>query len=696
MKTDLSFSRREFLAQTFGGMAVAGMGPFIQGCQTDMAASVVRPNLPLAMWALTGTLESDDVCRQLDAYHDVGWGVVLYPRSGSELEYLGDEWFERIRFIVEQSAARKMEVWLYDEFCWPSGHAKGLVTKEHPELEAQVMHVARDGKSHIERIPDSANLLLRAATDRFLAVTHEKYATAIGEYFGSTVRAIFTDEPSLAGQHKARKPGESLWQLTWSSEIDKALDGDFPQRLARAGDVEHSPLWRDYWAAYTRVFHDSWIMPIARWCDAHKMAMSGHLLGEHSFGHQVAFNGSVRRQLSEFGLPGIDEISTRIDPEKCEALTLAAIAELTGRERMIEVYALGPPSMSMETMKKMVDLCSVCGVDRFILAICPFDLRGGVIKREYLGIFGPQQPWFREYAKVYTGYVAEAAERARKARPLGVPWPSDEELWSAAGPAPARSDALKKMTEKFVMAAREVIRARLEKCNAVPSISTTRKKLEADWKFMPKGLNSLRLDQPVLNIVDMLRTAELSVQSQLVTGLKINGTKINLENEPVDKQFDLSYRRIQVAKLLRTGENRFEIETPEPKPLKFLPALILWGDFAVDAQGSIIAPPKTIKPGDWRQQGYPAFCGAGRYCAEVKLDVIPKFLGVDSGGYPVHVTCNGKDLGLRAWPPFRFNLGDTGRTGQNEIVIEITSTLGHLFVPRESPPVGLIETWIEC
>ncbi|MFZ2641735.1 MAG: hypothetical protein WA117_12110 [Verrucomicrobiia bacterium] len=695
MKNNSLFSRREFLARSLGGVAATSLGPLIQSSQTAMAMPAAKPKSPLAMWALTGTLKSDDVRRQLDAYHNVGWGVVLYPRWGLELEYLGDAWFERIRFIVEQAAARKMEVWLYDEFCWPSGHAKGLVTKDHEELEAQVLLVEKDGKSSIERVPGSANLLMPEATARFLAVTHERYAAAIGKFFGSTVRAIFTDEPSLAGQHQPRKPGHSAWRLTWSAAMEKALGGDFRQRIARAGDVAHSPLWRDYWAAYTRVFHDAWVAPIARWCEAHKIAFSGHFLGEHSFGSQVAYNGSLRQQLAALGIPGIDEISTRTDPAKCEALTLAAIAELVARERMVEVYALGPPSMSMETMRKMVDLCTACGVDRYILAICPFDLKGGVFKREYCGVFGPQQPWFRDGAKVYTEYVAEAAERARAAKPLGIPWPSDEELWAAAGPAPTRSEALKAMTDKFVSAAREAIRARLEPGNAVPAAAATRQNLEANWTFKARGLNSLRLNQPVLNIVDLPRTAELSVQCQLVRGLRINGTAVNLDSAPADRQFDLSYWRVPVAKLLRTGENRIEVDTTEPKALKFLPALILWGGFAVDEQGRLIAPPKTIKPGDWRSQGFPAFCGTGRYQTEVNLQSVPKQLGVNSGAYPVRVIWNGKNLGLRAWPPFRFDVSRAARAGRNEIVIEVTSTVGHLFVAKESPPVGLLEAWTE-
>jgi hypothetical protein len=315
-----------------------------------------------------------------------------------------------------------------------------------------------------------------------------------------------------------------------------------------------------------------------------------------------------------------------------------------------------------------------------------------MFKREYFGVYGPQQPWFREFAKVYTEHVAEAAAVARAAKPLGVPWPSDEELWAVAGPEPRQSEPLKKMTERFVEAARERIRERQEPVHA-PSVA--RKTLEAAWTFQPAGLNSLRLDGPALSVVDVPHVAELSVQCQLVRGVRINGTTIKLDAASVDRQFDLSYRRVPVTALLRTGENRMEADLSEAKPLRFLPALILWGDFAVDAQGRIVAPAQTIKLGDWRTQGYPAFCGTGRYRAEIKLDTLPQYLGVDTGDYPVSVIWNGKQLGRRAWSPYRFALAGAARVGRNEVVIEITSTLGHLLTPKEVPLIGLITFWTE-
>ena len=682
-------TRRDFLNHSAAISAGIALSQAADAALAPPPEPASHPTAPLAMWALTGTLESANVERQLDTYNRAGWGVVLYPRWGLELEYLGEAWFERIRFIVEQAAARKMEVWLYDEFCWPSGHAKGLVTEDRKDLAAQFLEVEPDGRSRLVDVPESANLLLREATERFLQVTHDRYAAAIGEYFGTCVRAIFTDEPSLAAQHQGRGKAIS-WRFIWSKTLDAALGNDFRQRIAKAGDLAKWSGWSEYWAAYTNVFHESWVAPIAEWCQDHNIALTGHFLGEGSLGSQVAYNGSLHRQQSGLGIPGIDEISTRSDPQKCEALTLASMAEFPGRERMVEVYALGPPFMKLDTMRNMVDLCSACGVDRYVMAICPYDLRGGIYKREYLGIHGPQQPWFEQYARVFADYVAEAAQRARQAVPLGIDWPAEEELWAVAGPDPKRSKVLQQLTQTLVADARKAIIARLQESDSPGVAAECAVPDGTVWTFSPEGLNSMRIDGATVEIKDLPSRAELSVQVQLVRGLRINGSSINLDAAPVDREFDLSYCRVDIADLLKRGTNQFQVELTEPKPLRFLPSLILWGDFGVDEEGQLTAQAKSIPLGDWRPHGYPAFCGTGCYRAEIELDRRPTCLNVDSGGYPVSVTVNGHNVGKRAWAPFRFDLQDAAMPGLNEILIEVTSTLGHLFVPSDAPPVGLL------
>jgi hypothetical protein len=251
---------------------------------------------------------------------------------------------------------------------------------------------------------------------------------------------------------------------------------------------------------------------------------------------------------------------------------------------------------------------------------------------------------------------------------------------------------LRELTQRVVTAARAALRARLSPAPA--GTGRAGKTLEANWSFRLDGPNSLRVDGDELALEIVPADAELSVQRQLVGELRINGAPVDLARAPRDTRYDPSYARLPVASLLRRGLNRFEVVSTEPKPLRFLPRMVLWGAFSVNAEGRVTAPVERVTPGDWRTQGCPQLCGTGCYRTEVELTDPPRRLMLDTAGYPARVIWNGADLGLRCWPPFEFDVARAARRGRNTIEVRITSTLGHLVTPKESPPVGLFGAWL--
>ena len=84
----------------------------------------------------------------------------------------------------------------------------------------------------------------------------------------------------------------------------------------------------------------------------------------------------------------------------------------------------------------------------------------------------------------------------------------------------------------------------------------------------------------------------------------------------------------------------------------------------------------------------------GRYRATIQWATVPARLGLNTGGYPARVTVNGKECGRRPWGPFEFDLRGAARAGSNEIVVEVASTIGHLFVAATAPAVGLLDAWL--
>lgn len=82
-------------------------------------------------WALNGKLTKEEAARQIAVFDQMGFGGYnLHSRTGLQIPYLGEEFFDFIRYAVEEGKKRGMYSWLYDEDRYPSGAAGGLVTKD--------------------------------------------------------------------------------------------------------------------------------------------------------------------------------------------------------------------------------------------------------------------------------------------------------------------------------------------------------------------------------------------------------------------------------------------------------------------------------------------------------------------------------------------------------------------------------------
>ena len=65
--------------------------------------------------------------------------VFLHPRTGLEIEYLSEKFFERIGIAIETCARLGLKAWLYDDYNWPSGTAAGEILVKHPEFRQKYL-----------------------------------------------------------------------------------------------------------------------------------------------------------------------------------------------------------------------------------------------------------------------------------------------------------------------------------------------------------------------------------------------------------------------------------------------------------------------------------------------------------------------------------------------------------------------------
>lgn len=96
---------------------------------------------PVVYWFWNGEISKTEISRQLhemDESNTVG-AVCIMAWEGLAVEYLSDEWFGLVRYACSVAGDLGLEVWLYDEQRWPSGHAGGKVLDGNPEFQAKCL-----------------------------------------------------------------------------------------------------------------------------------------------------------------------------------------------------------------------------------------------------------------------------------------------------------------------------------------------------------------------------------------------------------------------------------------------------------------------------------------------------------------------------------------------------------------------------
>lgn len=156
------------------------------------------------------------------------------------------------------------------------------------------------------------NILDPDAVKRFIELTHERYYQRFGGEFGKTIKAFFTDEPSLQGGYLTNEtqpcPAISwyhglpdIFKARVCYDIRKAL----PALFNDAGP-ETTQYRCDFYDTISHAVADGYFKQIREWCEAHNVASTGHLLWEESLVYHASFYGSVFPSLAELDWPGID------------------------------------------------------------------------------------------------------------------------------------------------------------------------------------------------------------------------------------------------------------------------------------------------------------------------------------------------------------------------------------------------------
>ena len=257
--------------------------------------------------------------------------------------------------------------------------------------------------------------------------------------------------------------------------------------------------------------------------------------------------------------------------------------------------------------------------------------------------------------------------------------------------------------------------------------------IDPPWHFIPENGNFLILKKWNLVTHNQHHVTELHYSTHFVTADHIANMRLILDGVPgrafnvhdaarpilahetdavvrLDDQvvteelpweIDTKFRVLSLKGLCRPSTHALEIIIknngwfPQPGLEEYA---WLAGDFHLDALGGLpcLVPVKGIQAGSWEDQGYPYFSGTGAYYADITIsgDVMGRRVFLEAGrvGDLLVVEVNGRNAGVRAWPPYRVEITPFLCPGPNLFVLKVTNSARNFFEgPDKNNPSGLLE-----
>ena len=299
--------------------------------------------------------------------------------------------------------------------------------------------------------------LKKEAIQEFIQETHEVYYRGVGEDFGGVVPAIFTDEPQFCPKNTLNFADEQKDVfMPWTNalpELYRSLYGEdlfdrVPELLWELPEGKlSSARWR-YQNLVTDMFVANYCRQIGSWCDAHGIALTGHVMGEPTLASQTRAVGDAMRCYRAFGIPGIDMLCDF--HEYTTAKQTQSIVHQTGRPGMLsELYGVTGWDYDFRGYKLQGDWQAALGVTVRVPHLAWMTMKGEA-KRDYPASISYQSPWWDQFAMVEDHFARlnTALTRGKARVRVAVVHPI-ESYWLHWGPSDQTAAERAQMERQF-------------------------------------------------------------------------------------------------------------------------------------------------------------------------------------------------------------------------------------------------------
>ncbi|MFP4366131.1 MAG: hypothetical protein ACLFQA_03455 [Bacteroidales bacterium] len=402
----------------------------------------------MPFWFWNDTLNDDELIRQIADFEAHGvYGFVIHPRIGlpEDTGWLSPAMIRAKQVAIKEAAKRDMCVILYDEGMYPSGSSAGQVVARNPEHAARGLakidldpgeeprlaedmklvtvierpggdrvaivekpsggvirglHYINEGTEKVrEELPPAADILNPDAVESFIDLVYERFAEEFGEYFGTTIIGIFTDEPEPMGRSHQRGMMEGSADLL--KQVNSILGYDFKPYLNNLWYDDHpdSEKYRnDYFRAINICLEENYYKPLSEFCEKHGIALMGHPASSMDIG-----------TLRYFQIPGQDLVWRYVEPgpkalegghstmAKCAS---SAMIHLERDRNSNELYGAYGHDLTWEEVVWLADWCFVRGQNFLFPHAFYYSVRGIRVDERPPDV-GPNSPWWDDDYKSY-------------------------------------------------------------------------------------------------------------------------------------------------------------------------------------------------------------------------------------------------------------------------------------------------------
>ncbi|MHB0935058.1 MAG: HAD family hydrolase [Armatimonadota bacterium] len=262
------------------------------------------------------------------------------------------------------------------------------------------------------------------ATQRYLESTHEQYKKYVGDLFGTTIEAIFTDEPKMYDPNPYTEGLLEDFRRDMGYDLRPKLHYLFSTSMAPDAVLARLH-YRDYIA---KRFLDAWMRPVAAWCRENGIKLTGHVSPEDDPVEQALCVGNMLPVMKEMDLAGIDIIIPALGDRRHPVLSVGvtcatAVAQQRGKAGVMTETGHACHHMPAEEIGNIFLWQNMMGVTANVLHCAFLSTRGA--RDSEPPDFGPDGVLWEGMHDVRRklAEIQAVTHDARQLAPVAIVWP---------------------------------------------------------------------------------------------------------------------------------------------------------------------------------------------------------------------------------------------------------------------------------